>query len=203
MENNSATEDELKVKIQELLRKAITKFVLKGKGYCNNAYYIETSDKSKYIVKEQGNDKELQEQNDLAIEAVVIQQLYKIGLSVPIPRVIFVSEKPKMYGYEYIEGDMMMDVWESLSETERIDICRTLGYFHSEIGKKFTKEMAKQIGIKIDESLDVHPEVVLIFWGGCIFRTTGLLEQSPKKECLEISKTKQGSPRRCNITLGF
>ena len=36
--------EELKNKIQEILGKEITTFVLKGKGACNNAYYIETVD---------------------------------------------------------------------------------------------------------------------------------------------------------------
>jgi Ser/Thr protein kinase RdoA (MazF antagonist) len=64
-----------------------------------------------------------------------------------------------MYGYEYVGGDLLRGVWKSLSEDEKIDICRNLGKFHAEIGKKFTKEMAETIGIKIDMSADLHPEV--------------------------------------------
>ena len=64
-----------------------------------------------------------------------------------------------MYGYEYIEGDLMRGIWETLSENERVDICTKLGHFHAEIGKKFTKEMAQTIGIKNDMSADLHPEV--------------------------------------------
>jgi Ser/Thr protein kinase RdoA (MazF antagonist) len=148
-----------KIKIQELLGKEIKEFALKGKGYCNNAYFIETLDGARYIVKEQRNDKELQEQNNLVVEASVIKQLYDMNLSIFVPRVVFVSDNPNMYGYEYIDGEMLMDIWQSLSEEERISICKTLGGFHAEIGKKFSKAKAQESGIKIDESLDVHPEV--------------------------------------------
>jgi Ser/Thr protein kinase RdoA (MazF antagonist) len=65
-----------------------------------------------------------------------------------------------MYGYKYIEGELLRSVWPSFSEQEKIDICTALGKFHSEIGKKFTKEMSKASGIRINESLGWHPEIV-------------------------------------------
>ncbi|MEK7575149.1 MAG: aminoglycoside phosphotransferase family protein [Patescibacteria group bacterium] len=152
--------DALKLKIQELLRKEITKFSLKGKGYCNNAYYVETRDEGKYIVKKEitGEGANKQE-NNLSVEARVIQQLYTRGLSISVPHIIFVSEDPKMFAYEYIEGNMMMGEWDSFSEDQKISVCQALGRFHAEIGKNFSKEMAKDTGIKLDESADVHPEV--------------------------------------------
>ncbi len=152
-------DDTLKLKIQELLGEDITQFSLKGEGWCNTAYYVETRSGGKYIVKKERENSDGTEQNSLLVEADVIKKLYDIGLSVPVPRVVFVSENPPMYGYEYLEGDLMMTVWPSLSETERIVICKAIGRFHAEIGKKFTKEMAQIAGIKIDESPDVHPEV--------------------------------------------
>jgi len=152
-------QEKLKLKIQELLGEKITQFVLKGKGAVNFAYYVETADGGKYIVKQERSDKEFQPQNNLIVEAKVAQTLYDIKLSLPIPRVVFISENPEMYGYEYIEGDLMIEKWESFSENERVDICHQLGYFHAEIGKKFTKEMAGVIGIKIDMSANLHPEV--------------------------------------------
>lgn len=153
------TQDELKLNIQKHLGKEITHFVLKGKGAVNYAYYMETGDSKKYIVKKERDDKEFQPQNDLVVEAKVAQELYNLNLSVPIPNVVFISENPKMYGYEYVEGDLLRGVWKDLSETEKIDICRNLGRFHAEIGKRFTKETAEAIGIKIDMSTDLHPEV--------------------------------------------
>lgn len=152
-------QNKIKLKIQESLGKEIIQFVLKGKGAVNNAYYIETKDGKKYLVKQERDDKEVQPQNDLVVEAKIAQKLHGLNLFVPIPNVIFISEYPKMYGYEYIEGDLMRGVWQNLMETEKIDICRKLGFFHAEIGKKFTKEMAKAISIKIDMSADLHPEV--------------------------------------------
>lgn len=150
----------LKAKVQECLGKEITLFTLKGRGACNNAYYIETKDGGKYIVKQEREQKEFQPQNDLLVEAAVARQLCESRLSVPIPRVVFTSENPCMYGYEYVEGMMLKDVWEALSEEARIDICRKLGYFHAEIGKKITKKMSRDLGIKIDDSSDLHPEVL-------------------------------------------
>ncbi len=150
---------DLKIKIQEILGKEITQLTLKGKGAVNNAYYIETIDGGTYIVKQEREDKEFQPQNDLMIEAKVAEQHGKLNITVPIPNVVFKSENPKMYGYEYVEGELLRSVWKSLSEDEKICICRSLGKFHSEIGKKFTKEMSETIGIKIDMSAGLHPEV--------------------------------------------
>ncbi len=149
----------LKAKIQEFLKEKITQFVLKGSGACNNAYYIETREGGKYIVKQEREVKEFQPQNSLMVEATVAQELHHLELSLPIPRVVFVSEKPSMYGYEYMEGTMLKPLWESLSESERIDICQRLGRFHAEIGEKVTKEKSRELGIKIDESSKLHPEV--------------------------------------------
>lgn len=153
--------DNLKLKIQELFGKEIAQFLLKGQGRCNTAYYVETREGGKYIVKKEiiGEGANKQE-NDLPVEARVIQQLANLGLSIPVPGVVFVSENPKMFGYEYIEGEMMMDEWESFSEDQKISICQALGRFHAEIGKNFTKKMSSVAGIEIDESADVHPEVV-------------------------------------------
>lgn len=64
-----------------------------------------------------------------------------------------------MYAYEYIEGELLKDIWPSLTEEEKIALCRAIGHFHAEIGKKFTKEMAENIAITIDPSADLHPEV--------------------------------------------
>ncbi len=153
--------ENIKSEIQKLLKEDITQFILKGTGAVNNAYYIETQDGGKYIFKKERDNKEFQPQNDLMIEASVIKQLHTLHISTPVPRVVFVSENSKMYGYEYIEGEMMRGIWTSLSEDEKISICNALGYFHAEIGKNFTKDMAEVVGIKIDPSADVHPEITI------------------------------------------
>lgn len=53
-------QDKFKLQIQKLLGKKITQFVLKGKGACNNAYYLETDKGEKYIVKQEREIKEFQ-----------------------------------------------------------------------------------------------------------------------------------------------
>lgn len=156
MENNT---DDLKSSIQNILGKEITKLTLQGKGDCNYAYYVESHDGGRYIIKQEREHKETEDQNDLIVEGNLIRQLRDTGLSTPIPNVIFVSEGPKLYGYDYIEGEMMRGVWKSLSEEEKIDICRSLGRFHAEIGQKFTKEMSVASGIDINASTDLHPQV--------------------------------------------
>ncbi len=159
MKNVMDNPEKLKSQIQTFFCIEIRQLILKGKGAVSIAYYVETTDGGKYIVKQERIDKEFQPQNNLAVEAKVAQQLYDLNLSVLTPRVVFVSENSKMYGYEYIEGDLMRGIWKTLSENERISICTKLGHFHAEIGKKFTKEMAEAAGIKINMSADLHPEV--------------------------------------------
>ncbi|GEM_PF-826589 len=159
--NNASEEDlNLKAQIQKFLGGEITEFILKGRGACNDAYYIETQEGNTFIVKQERAVKEFQPQNSLMVEAAVAQQLYALDLSIPVPRVVFISENPPMYGYEYIKGHLMKEVWPFLSEDIRVDICRTLGRFHAEIGKKVSKKMSQDLGIKIDESSVLHPEVL-------------------------------------------
>ncbi len=155
----SIKQDKLRLQVQELLGKEITKFILKGKGDCNYAYYVETEDGGRYIVKQERERKETEDQNDLVVEGNLLQKLYATNLSTPVPKVVFVSENPKLYGYEYIEGELMRGAWGSLSEDERINICRSLGRFHAEIGKNFTKEMCKASGIDMNDSIEPHPQV--------------------------------------------
>lgn len=150
----------LRARVQECLGKEITLFTLKGRGACNSAYYIETKDGGKYIVKQEREQKEFQPQNSLLVEAAVARQLSESHLSVPVPRVVFTLEHPCLYGYEYVEGTMLKDVWGTLSEELRVDICRKLGSFHAEIGSKITKEMSQHLGVKIDDSSGLHPEVL-------------------------------------------
>ena len=104
------TQDEIKLNIQKHLGKEITQFLLRWKGAVNYAYYIETNDGNKYVLKQEKEVKEFQPQNDLVIESKVANQLSDLDLSVPMPHVVFVSENPKMYAYEYIDGDLMRGV---------------------------------------------------------------------------------------------
>jgi aminoglycoside phosphotransferase (APT) family kinase protein len=148
----------LKAHIQELLGKEITQFNLKGKGCCNNAYYLQTNDGAQYIVKQERSDKEMYEQNTLQVEAKVAKQLHDLGFSTP--KVVLTSEEPMMYGYEFIEGEMLIDVWKALTEEEKISICHELGAFHAGISKKFTKDMSVTAGVRISTLKGLHPEVL-------------------------------------------
>jgi aminoglycoside phosphotransferase (APT) family kinase protein len=152
--------EEIREKVQQLLGKKITQFSLFGKGAVNNAYLIETIDGEKYIVKQEKEVKEFQPQNTLLVEASVARALEKAQLTIPVPNVAFTSEDPMMYGYPYIEGDLMIRTWESLDEKERINICHALGVFHAEIGKKISKESAAKMGVAINDSTDLHPETI-------------------------------------------
>lgn len=140
------------MQIQSLLDKEIKTFSPKGRGMCNNIYNIETSDGKKYLLKEAREDKETEEQNDLVIEGNVIRHLYDLDSTLPIPNVIFVSDNPKMYGYEYIEGEMMVYAWEKLTESEKAGVAKSIGAFHANIGKHLTVDQAQEIGIMVDNS---------------------------------------------------
>lgn len=145
--------------IERLLGEPITTLELKASGACNDAFYIETESSKKLILKREREIKEFQPQNTLLIEAHIIQALSKIGLSVPIPQIRFVSDDPEMFAYNYMEGDLLIDVWKELSESERIEICEALGKFHAEIGRVFTNEAAEKTGMHINSSTGLHPEV--------------------------------------------
>ncbi len=150
----------MQVEIQKYFIDKISQFSLKGKGAVNYAYQVETENGKKYIVKQEREEKEFESQNDLVLEAKIAQQLSSLDLSILTPKVVFLSEKPAMYGYEYIDGDLLKHVWQNLSENEKINICHNLGIFHAEIGKKFTKEMSEFLGIKVDLLSGLHPEVL-------------------------------------------
>ncbi len=68
-------QSKLKFIVQNELGKKISKFELKGKGMCNNVWFIETEDTSKYLIKQEREDKEIEEENDLLTEAKIITAL--------------------------------------------------------------------------------------------------------------------------------
>lgn len=152
--------EEIKNKVQEILNEEITECILKATGSCNDAYYLRTCNGKEYIVKQERKVQEFTPQNTLIIEATVVKYLYKLHLPIPVPQVSFISENPDMYGYDFIHGDTLTEVWSCLSEENRIKICHDLGHFHAEIGKQISKEKAEELGVKIDNSANLHPEVL-------------------------------------------
>ncbi len=152
--------EKIRNKVEKILNENITECILKATGACNDAYYLRTCKGKKYIVKQERTVQEFTPQNTLIVEATVIKHLYKLHLSIPVPRISFISENPDMYGYEFIHGNTLIDVWSLLSEENKIKIFYDLGHFHAEIGKQISKEKAKELGVKIDNSLNLHPEVL-------------------------------------------
>jgi len=159
-ETIASTEGNLQSKLQEHFNEEISTLTLKGSGLCNDAYYLETKDGKKYLVKLEKEIQEFEPENSLVVEAEVAKELYSANLNVPIPKVVFISNNPDMYGYEYIEGDMLKNTLGSLSEEERISIFKQLGIFHAQIGQNVSKETAEKIGVTVDESTDSHPETL-------------------------------------------
>lgn len=153
-------QENLKSKIQEYLPDKIKDISLKGSGSVNNAYFVETQDGSKYTIKIEKEIKDFQPQNTLNVEARVAQKLSTLRLPIPTPEVIFISNNPEMYCYKYIEGEPLINLWSNLSDEEKIEICKTLGYFHAEIGQKISREDAENIGVLINEFEGLHPEVL-------------------------------------------
>ncbi len=154
------SEVKLKEIIQNMLNDDIEDFSVKGNGMCNNAYYIKTKKGDEYLVKEERVNKEVEEENDLLIEARVIKTLNGINPSLLIPQIIFISEIPKMYCYKYIEGKTMRSVWSELTEEKRKTICELLGKFHYDFGKLLSQEEVKKIGMQVDVSTKLEDGVV-------------------------------------------
>lgn len=150
--------ENLKQTIQTYLPDEITEFNLKGKGCVNYAYYIETKSGGKYIVKIEREDAIYIPPNSLMVEATLIQNLASFHVHIPIPKVIFISTDPLMYGYEYLEGEVLKSAWHHLTEEERIQICTSLGNFHAEVGIKISEEDAIAMGVVVNRSTDVHPK---------------------------------------------
>lgn len=153
-------DSDIKSQIGQELGKEVTRLTLKGKGDCNYAYYLETDDGGRYILKMEREHKETQDQNDLVIEANIIAKLYDTHPTIPIPHIIRVSNSPKFYLYDYIDGELMRSVWPSLLPEEKIDICRSLGHFHAEIGKNLTKEMCKTAGVTVTDIIGLRPSII-------------------------------------------
>lgn len=149
---------QLKKFIDNKLGKNIVEFFLKEKGMCNNAWYVKTSDNEEYLIKQERHDKGTNEQNDLVVEAKTIQKLNQVNSSLPIPKIVFILESPKMYCYKYIEGDMMLDAWKNLSEQEKKSLCKELGKFHAEFENALSKEEIQALGLEIDTSTDLHKQ---------------------------------------------
>jgi aminoglycoside phosphotransferase (APT) family kinase protein len=150
--------ESLESQIQENLPSPIKEISLKGSGSCNDAYYIVTEDDKKYLVKLEKEVKEFTPENTLVVEAKVAQALEALDLDTPIPHVTFVSENPDMYGYEYIEGDLLRGAWNDFTHDEKITIFKSLGKFHADIAREISKEKAEAIGVQINLSADLHPE---------------------------------------------
>lgn len=152
--------NQLKANLADLLGERITKLTLKGTGYCNHAYYVETERGGRYIVKQRRTDTDGVEQNSLPVEGRLIELLSSLNLSIPLPHVVLITEHPPMYGYDFIDGEQLIDVWSGLSEQERIVVCHHLGRWHAELGLAMTKAMAIASGVQVDESRVLDPEIV-------------------------------------------
>ncbi|MDO1449884.1 aminoglycoside phosphotransferase family protein [Rhodocytophaga aerolata] len=126
--------------IEEKLNKRLISFSLKGEGMCNYAWYAISEDNQIYMIKQEKPEKEEEEHNDLLTEAGIIRKLNEKSSSLPVPQLIFVADNPKMYGYQYIEGEMMKSAWGFLSQQEKILLCEDLGKFHALLGNALTME---------------------------------------------------------------
>jgi Ser/Thr protein kinase RdoA (MazF antagonist) len=152
-------EENLRKWVEDSLGTTVTEFRFFSRGAVNNVYYLETTGGDKCLVKVERDDKEFQPQNSLSVEAAVANQLSTMNLSIPTPTVRFVTVDPVMYGYDYIEGTTLRSVWSELTEERRVEICKKIGVFHGELAANFTKEAAVSVGICIDYSRGLHPEV--------------------------------------------
>lgn len=144
--------EQIRVFVEHQLGVITIDAVLKGRGMCNNVYLVTTQGGDEIVVKEERPDKETDEQNDLMVEGGVMSFLTSIEPILPIPKVLFISDRPKLLGYQYIEGDLMIDVWKEMTEGMRTDVCRSIGIFHGALGRLIDEAQANKLGLQIDKS---------------------------------------------------
>ncbi len=118
-----------------------------GQGMCNNIWLAVTEDDQRFLIKQEREDKSEEEQNNLLREAKLIEKLKQKNGSLPIPDIVFINESPKMYGYTYVAGDTMKNIWNSLSDGEKTKLCESLGRFHADLQETLTEEEIFTLGI--------------------------------------------------------
>ncbi len=144
--------------VAKKLGKSIVKFSLIGQGMCNNAWYVKTDEELEYLVKQEKFNKDTDEQNDLLVEAELLKKLNENNPSLLVPKIVYISEDPKMYCYDFISGDTMQNSWEDLVEEDRKLICENLGKFHADLGKSLTPNEIETIHLKINQDADFEKE---------------------------------------------
>lgn len=121
---------------------------LLGQGLCNSVYVFTLAGK-KYCVKIERPDKETNEQNDIIVEARIIQEIFQKGVTRHVPEIFLVDSEHRLYVYDYFEGSSLEKfTLRNIQEAE--DLFLRLGAFHASLDC-LTKEEAKAIGMVIDE----------------------------------------------------
>ena len=138
--------------IENSLSKQMKSLSLYGKGMCNDIWLAVTDDNHLFLIKQAREKTEEEEQNDLLLEARLIQKLKQENSSLCIPDVVFASESPRMYGYKYVAGDTMRDAWPTLAERERMELCESLGRFHSSLQTTLREDKIIELGITNNHS---------------------------------------------------
>ena len=144
--------------IQHFFTQKILSCELLGSGCSNDAYLIQTNDAKKYVAKRARNAPEHKAQNTLFLEAKLLEFLSPKHLCIFIPKIVFLSENPDMYGYEYIPGMLLTKIWEEIHPLVKISISKQLWQFHAELGKNISRKESWKLWLNIDLSPDLHPE---------------------------------------------
>ncbi len=58
--------------------------------------------------------------------------------NVNVPKILNIDEKEMKIEMEYVEGDLLKDIFEDLKEKERLELCKTLG---EEVSKLHSQDM--------------------------------------------------------------
>lgn len=149
--------DQLKDTFQEFLKIKIVSTTLRWSGAANDAYFVEAEGVRKYILKVERDDSHVSEQNDLVVESRVITYLQNQDNTLPIPQIVFSSDAPKAYAYEYVDGETMDKAWDTLSTENKINLCKNVGELHAKLGAIINKDEALQIGIDTNEDPTITP----------------------------------------------
>lgn len=129
--------------IEHKLNEKIHSYFLMGSGQCNSIYKIETNI-HEYCLKIEKEDRPFDELNNLSIEGELIEHMNNNNIN-HIPKLVLKSNH--YYIYEYIQGNLMYDVFSKLTEKEKILISHSIAHFHYNL-LKINRNEALDIGVK-------------------------------------------------------
>lgn len=135
--------------VEGYFKQVVSDFEILGQGMCNSVYSFKLKDK-KFCLKVERPDKETKEQNDIIVEAKVIQLLNKKDPTLEIPIVSMIDTQNRFYVYEFFDGKLLEKSFYTLDEGSLPRLFRNFGILHVRQAM-VSKEEAISLDLLIDE----------------------------------------------------